>query len=306
MQEADEAAMTLFVFFAVLAAAAMHAIWNALVKVHLDRFLSITLMTLGMGACGAVRAAFRRVAEGRSVALHHRLGDLPHGLPDLPDRRLQGRRFRPDLSAGARHGAAADRARRHCRGAGDAGAVRHPRHPAAVGRHAGDVVSRRRASGAAQSARGRLCARHLDLHRQLYAVRRQRRAAGGDRAELCRLAVHLRCLRRAGAVPHLPRTQGAAGAGARLEGRAVHRRAQRRRLLDRHVGDDQGADRLGGVAARDLDPVRHDDLGLRAGRKDDGLARCRRAQHCRRCRGAAGWASAVSRAPSSPGRAAPD
>ncbi|TIX46802.1 MAG: EamA family transporter, partial [Mesorhizobium sp.] len=41
--------MTLFVFFAVLAAAAMHAIWNALVKVHLDRFLSITLMTLGMG-----------------------------------------------------------------------------------------------------------------------------------------------------------------------------------------------------------------------------------------------------------------
>ena len=41
--------MTLFVFFAVLAAAAMHAIWNALVKVHLDRFLSISLMTLGMG-----------------------------------------------------------------------------------------------------------------------------------------------------------------------------------------------------------------------------------------------------------------
>ena len=41
--------MTLFVFLAVLCAAAMHAIWNALVKVHLDRFLSITLMTLGMG-----------------------------------------------------------------------------------------------------------------------------------------------------------------------------------------------------------------------------------------------------------------
>ncbi|MBW8909532.1 EamA family transporter [Mesorhizobium sp. RCC_202] len=41
--------MTLFVFLAVLSAAAMHAIWNALVKVHLDRFLSITLMTLGMG-----------------------------------------------------------------------------------------------------------------------------------------------------------------------------------------------------------------------------------------------------------------
>lgn len=41
--------MTPFVFAAVLAAAAMHATWNALVKVHLDRFLSITLMTAGMG-----------------------------------------------------------------------------------------------------------------------------------------------------------------------------------------------------------------------------------------------------------------
>lgn len=42
--------MTLTVFFAVLAAAAMHAIWNAMVKVHLDRFASVTLMTLGMAA----------------------------------------------------------------------------------------------------------------------------------------------------------------------------------------------------------------------------------------------------------------
>ncbi|MGX7874855.1 EamA family transporter [Mesorhizobium sp. ORM6] len=50
--------MTLFVFFAVLAAAAMHAIWNALVKVHLDRFLSITLMTSGMGAAAVVVLPF--------------------------------------------------------------------------------------------------------------------------------------------------------------------------------------------------------------------------------------------------------
>ncbi|TGW07398.1 EamA family transporter, partial [Mesorhizobium sp. M2D.F.Ca.ET.145.01.1.1] len=53
--------MTLFVFFAVLAAAAMHAIWNALVKVHLDRFLSITLMTLGMGLAGLVVLPFVEV-----------------------------------------------------------------------------------------------------------------------------------------------------------------------------------------------------------------------------------------------------
>ncbi|TGP16220.1 EamA family transporter, partial [Mesorhizobium sp. M1D.F.Ca.ET.231.01.1.1] len=47
-----------FVFLAVLSAAAMHAIWNALVKVHLDRFLSITLMTLGMGAAALVVLPF--------------------------------------------------------------------------------------------------------------------------------------------------------------------------------------------------------------------------------------------------------
>lgn len=41
--------MTLTVFLAVLAAAAMHAIWNAAIKVRLDRFASISLMTIGMG-----------------------------------------------------------------------------------------------------------------------------------------------------------------------------------------------------------------------------------------------------------------
>lgn len=39
--------MSATVFFAVLAAAAMHAAWNALIKVRLDRFASITLMTVG-------------------------------------------------------------------------------------------------------------------------------------------------------------------------------------------------------------------------------------------------------------------
>jgi drug/metabolite transporter (DMT)-like permease len=42
--------MTLTVFLAVLAAAAMHAVWNAMVKVRLDRFASVTLMSLGMAA----------------------------------------------------------------------------------------------------------------------------------------------------------------------------------------------------------------------------------------------------------------
>ncbi len=41
--------MSVTVFLAVLAAAAMHATWNALIKVRLDRFISIQLMTVGMG-----------------------------------------------------------------------------------------------------------------------------------------------------------------------------------------------------------------------------------------------------------------
>jgi drug/metabolite transporter (DMT)-like permease len=40
--------MTLAVFFAVLAAAAMHAAWNAMIKMRGDRFASISLTSLGM------------------------------------------------------------------------------------------------------------------------------------------------------------------------------------------------------------------------------------------------------------------
>jgi len=47
----------------VLSAAAMHAILNALVKVHLDRFLSITLMTLGMGFAALVVLPFVEVPK---------------------------------------------------------------------------------------------------------------------------------------------------------------------------------------------------------------------------------------------------
>ena len=70
--------MTLFVFFAVLAAAAMHAIWNALVKVHLDRFLSITLMTLGMGAAALVVLPFVEVPNiAASSAARHTIAAPP-------------------------------------------------------------------------------------------------------------------------------------------------------------------------------------------------------------------------------------
>jgi drug/metabolite transporter (DMT)-like permease len=50
--------MSLTVFLAVLAAAAMHAVWNAMVKVKLDRFASVTLMTMGMAATALPVAPF--------------------------------------------------------------------------------------------------------------------------------------------------------------------------------------------------------------------------------------------------------
>lgn len=46
------------VFAAVIAAAAMHAAWNAMVKVNLDRFASVTLMTLGMAGFSLIFAPF--------------------------------------------------------------------------------------------------------------------------------------------------------------------------------------------------------------------------------------------------------
>lgn len=69
--------MTVTVFLAVLAAALMHAVWNALIKVRLDRFASIQLMTLGMGVAALPTLPFVAVPDGAvwpwivaSTALH--------------------------------------------------------------------------------------------------------------------------------------------------------------------------------------------------------------------------------------------
>jgi len=47
-----------FVFFAVLAAAALHAGWNAVVKVGLDRFSSVTLISVAAGAVSLAALPF--------------------------------------------------------------------------------------------------------------------------------------------------------------------------------------------------------------------------------------------------------
>lgn len=65
------------VFFAVLLAAFMHAAWNALIKTRLDRFLSISLMSFGMGAISLICLPLVAVPQGitwlwilLSAALH--------------------------------------------------------------------------------------------------------------------------------------------------------------------------------------------------------------------------------------------
>jgi drug/metabolite transporter (DMT)-like permease len=52
------------VFFAVLLAAAMHATWNALLKVRLDRFAAISLMSFGMGVVSLPFLPFVAVPTG--------------------------------------------------------------------------------------------------------------------------------------------------------------------------------------------------------------------------------------------------
>lgn len=52
------------VFFAVLAAAALHAGWNAVVKVGLDRLLSVTLITIAAGAVSLICLPFSELPRG--------------------------------------------------------------------------------------------------------------------------------------------------------------------------------------------------------------------------------------------------
>lgn len=90
--------MTLTVFLAVLCAAAMHAIWNAVIKVRLDRFASISLMTLGMGVAALPVLPFVDLPQGKvwfwivlSAAIHtgyrlflikaYETGDLAQAYP---------------------------------------------------------------------------------------------------------------------------------------------------------------------------------------------------------------------------------
>jgi drug/metabolite transporter (DMT)-like permease len=57
--------MTLFAFFAVLAAALLHAGWNALIKTGGDKQASMLMLTLGHALIGALIVPFFPLPEGR-------------------------------------------------------------------------------------------------------------------------------------------------------------------------------------------------------------------------------------------------
>ncbi len=59
--------MSASVFLAVLAAAAMHATWNAMIKVRLDPFISIQLMSVGMGVASVPLIPFVGLPEWPSA-----------------------------------------------------------------------------------------------------------------------------------------------------------------------------------------------------------------------------------------------
>ena len=256
--------MSLAVFLAVLAAAAMHASWNAMVKVHLDRFLSVTVLTLGMASMALLAVPFVEFPKAEvwpwilaSTMFHmgyklcligaYKAGDLAQTYP-------LARGTAPLLAA-----------------IGGIFVVSEVPGPLSIIGIlllcAGTLVMSFRGGGHLEK---------LNLHAVGYALATSVFIASytlsdGSGARLAASASSY--------AVHLFLADGIWSLILCLAVRGPQS------LPDRDVGDDQGADRHRGVPARKLDPVRHADLRLRARRKDDGVAQCGGTWHCRRRRG---------------------
>ena len=110
------------------------------------------------------------------------VGGAAHRLPAVPDQGLRDRRSRPDLSAGARHGAIADDASAASLLIGEIpGGAGDRRHHAAQRRNAADVDAWRQRPDR-RASRRRLCVRHLAVRRRLHADRRQSARGSADAA----------------------------------------------------------------------------------------------------------------------------
>ena len=238
----------------------MHAVWNAVVKVRFDRFVSITLMTLGMMAASLPVLPFVDFPAPNvwpwiiaSVIFHmgyklaliraYEAGDMAQTYP-------LARGTAPLLTT-----------------LGAMVLVAEFPTPLSVG-----GIALLSCGTFLMSLRGGAALEKFNLHAVGYALVTSVFIASytlsdGSGARLATTAssyaawlffcdgVWSLALRSVVAW-----TGRAAGNRRRLEGRPANRRAVRRCLLDRDVGDDQGADRLGGGAARDLHPVRDGDL----------------------------------------------
>ena len=95
-------AMDLFVFLAVLAAAAFHAGWNALLKLNVEPIVATSLVAAASGAVAVPFAIFVGHAQRRRLALRPGLGGDPHRLLPGAGAGLQARRPGPGLSDRAR------------------------------------------------------------------------------------------------------------------------------------------------------------------------------------------------------------
>ena len=271
--------MTLTVFLAVLCAAAMHAIWNAIIKVRLDRFASISLMTLGMGAAALPVLPFVDLPQGKvwfwivlSAAIHigyrlflinaYETGDLAQTYPLARGTApllttIGGVLLLGEIPAGLSVVGilllSTGTLLMSLRGGAQLGALDRRSVGFAL------VTSVCVAGYTLTDGSGaRLAATASSYAAWLFVV-----------DGLWTLALCLYIRGRGILAAMLPEWKTGILTG--LLGCGI--------LLDRHVGDDQGADRLGGGVARNLHPVCHVHRHLRLARKGDAMAGRGRAPH---------------------------
>ena len=217
--------MDLYVFLAVLAAAACHAGWNALLKLNLEPLVATSLVA---AASGIVAAPFALVVGMPSAAA------WPYVLASVAihivyylalAQAYRHRRPRPSLPDRARQRAADDGGARHALARRVARAVRVGRHRRARRRHPPAGGARRSILERLRWALGRLRAAHLADHHDLYAGGRHRRPPRRIGSPVYGVAVRAE-RRRHGRLRLGPHRQAARRRFRRqLEARALGRRA---------------------------------------------------------------------------------
>jgi drug/metabolite transporter (DMT)-like permease len=257
--------LELTVFLAVLAAAVMHAGWNVLVKLKLDRFLSLFLLQTLMGLMGlamlavfawpsaaslpyALTSGILHTGYNIFLARSYRTGDLSQVYPIA-------RGTAPLLTLIVTFFAA------------------HEAIGALTGLGIGVLVAGIWMTGLTGKRELKLDGLTLffALGTSVFIAAYTVVDGLGGRAS-------------GSASGYAARARHPACRGALLEKRHGRSGAVGFGLLDRHLGHDAGGDRRGGGAARDQHPVRHSDVDAGAEGDGHGDPRRRRPPHRRRRR----------------------